>query len=128
MSGETKTHTQGEVDLLIAVARVETMQQMLLSSFTEHKAEDSEHFDNLYESLKGIRSDIAQIPEDMSKCREQIKTETLVVARNEFATITDFKVFKTWLIAGMIAGTTTGSLISSVVIFFLNVNKITGAS
>jgi len=109
MSGEQKTHTIGEVDLLVATARVETMQCMLNDSFNDHKKDDEVHFKNLYEADKQILAEISLIPERIATCSERIKTDVLKVARNEFSTIVNFEVFKakivTWgIAAGIIAG------------------------
>ena len=119
MSGEDKTHTQGEVDILIATARVETMQSILVDTFNDHKKEDSEHFDNLYDADKEILHEINLIPEKMVACSEKIKTETLLVARKEFTPILDFEVFKTEIVSSIRTGAIVSSVLTPIIISLL---------
>ena len=94
MSGEEKTHTQGEVDILIAMERVVTLQCVMNDDFKDHKKEDDEHFDNLYDADKEILSEISKIPENMIACSEKIKTDILSISRKEFVTATDIETYK----------------------------------
>lgn len=109
MPNEEKTHTKGEVDILISLARVETMQCMTADSFNEHKKEDTEQFERIYKSLEHIDEDVNKIPERMLQCKEKLKTEVLVQSRSEFTTITNFEIFKTKIITwGMAVGIIAG--------------------
>jgi len=94
VSGEEKTHTQGEVDIIKAVTRVETLQCVMNDDFKDHKKEDDEHFDNLYEADKEILQEIVKIPEKMVACSEKIKTDILIISRQEFVTATDMETYK----------------------------------
>lgn len=125
-SEDKKTHTDSEVELLLAVNEVKTMQKMHLELFNDHKAEDSEHFDRLYEADKKILSEIQEIPARMINCSEKIKTDILSISRNEFATITDFKVLKTWIITGIVAGSAVAGIISTALNYVIAVMKIGG--
>ena len=116
MAGEDKTHTQGEVDLLIATARVETMQSMLIDSFNDHKKEDDSNFSNLYIADKKILAEISLIPEKMAACSEKIKTETLLVARKELTPILDFEVFKTEIVSSIRTGAIVSSIMTPIII------------
>jgi len=94
MSGEPKTHTAGEVEIIRAMARVETLQCMMNDDFRDHKKEDDDHFGNLYEADKKILAEVKLIPERMTECSEKIKTETLQVARNEFTSKVEIETYK----------------------------------
>ncbi len=119
MSGEELKYTEGEVQLLVAVSEVKTMQKMHMDLFNDHKDEDETHFKNLYDADKQILSEIQLIPGKMIVCSESIKTDVLKVARKEFTPITEFKVFRTWVITGMTAGITVGSIVGAVISYFL---------
>ena len=94
MSGEEKTHTQGEVDIIKSITRVETLQCMQNDDFRDHKKEDSEHFDNLYDADKEILSEVRKIPERMFQCREELKAEILEVSETKFVTSIDMEKHK----------------------------------
>lgn len=126
MSGEVKTHSQGEVDLLIAVAEVRTLQKMALESFNDHVRDDDKHFQRLYDNDEKIIEDIAKIPNSMVTCSEKIKTDILSIARHEFTSITAFKVFRTQIIYGMLGASAAGSLLSVVLNILVNSSKLTG--
>lgn len=116
MADEKKTHTQGEVDLLVAVARVETLQCYMNDSFDDHKKEDDTNFSNLYNADKKILAEINLIPEKMVACSEKIKTETLLVARKEFTPVVKFEVFKTEIVSSIRAGTIVSSVLTPIII------------
>lgn len=87
MANEEKTHTKGEVDILIALARVETLQCVMNDDLNDHK-EKNEH----------------------------TKTEILQIARKEFTPIIDFTVFKTELKSSIRSGVVVSSILTPVVI------------
>jgi len=94
MISEAKTHTQGEVDIIKSTERVAVLQAMLADDFKDHKKEDSDHFDNLYEADKNILHELSLIPNRLSEYSDRIRTETLQIARNEFVTSSSFETFK----------------------------------
>ena len=116
MADEEKTHTAGEVEILVATARVETMQCVLNESFNEHKKEDAEHFDNLYEADKTILKEVREIPNKIYQCREDLKTEVLQTSRKEFAPAVDLTVFKTEIKASIKTGVAVSSILTPVII------------
>jgi len=116
MVDEKKTHTQGEVDSLVAIARVETLQHVLNSEFNEHKKEDSEHLDRLYDADKRILAEVTTVPEKLIKCSETLKTDILNISRREFTTITNFEIFRTEVKASVRVGVAIGSVASSIIV------------
>jgi len=116
MAGEEKTHTQGEVDILIAMERVVTLQCVMNDDFKDHKKEDEEHFDNLYEADKEILKEVREIPSKIFECKEGLKTEVLSVARKEFAPAVDLAVFKTEIKSSIRSGVVVSSVLTPVII------------
>lgn len=84
--GGEKVYTESQHEMLIAIARVDTMQHVYNEAFKDHEKDNEDHFDRLYDADKKILDEIAGIPTRMAECSEKIKTETLSVARREFAT------------------------------------------
>jgi len=124
MAGEERIYTKGENEILIALARVETMQCVLNEDFGSHKKDDNSNFKNLYDADKQINASINGIPEKLAKRDEALKTEIFKQTRSEFATQTDFKVFKTWIVTGVIAGTTVGTIVASAIMYILRVSGV----
>ena len=129
MADEAKTHTQGEVDIIKAVTRVETLQCMVNDDFRDHKKEDADHFDNLYEADKKILAEVRDIPAKIFKCREDLKTEVLLTSRKEFAPAVDLTVFKTEIKSSIKSGVVVSSILTPVIVslIFIIYKSLTGS-
>lgn len=128
MSGEEKVYTKGEMELLLATNEVKTMQKMMLESFNDHMKDDEDHFDRLYEADKEISGKIDNLPAKITECSEKLKTEILTVSRREFTGKTEFQVFRTKIMTGIIVGISIGSILATVISLSLTTIKITSGS
>ena len=118
MTDEARKHSSEEVKLLVAIAEMKTAYKLLNDNFNEHRKEDEAHFERLYDTLRDTRNDIGSIPQKIIERSETLKTEVLTISRNEFTSKIDFRVFKTWIVTGIIAGTSAGTLVASVINYF----------
>lgn len=114
-------HTDEEVSLLLKINEVNVMQKMMLESFNDHVKDDDKHFAKLYDADEKILSEINKIPYKMTQCSEKIKTDVLTVARHEFTSETEFRVFKTWIITGISVGTIFATVLSALINVYLKV-------
>ena len=86
---EEKVYTKTEHEILVSVARVETLQCISDENFRDHIKDNEDHFNKLYAGEKRILSEVSKIPTKMTECSERIKTETLQVVRKQFVSATD---------------------------------------
>lgn len=91
---EERSYTQHEHEVLVAIARVETLQCVYDEAFKDHTKDNEEHFERLYDADKKILDEITEIPGKMTQCSEKIKTETLAVARREFVSNAALETYK----------------------------------
>lgn len=123
MSEDIKTHTAGEVDLLIAVARVEAMQKIGVEAFQSHAREDNDHFERLYEAEKRILCKLDNIPQKFTDCSEKLKTEILKIADTRYTPDKEFTIFKTKVVMGVTLGTLLGTIIATILSLFIAASK-----
>ncbi len=115
MADEAKAYTKGELDLLVAVAEVKTMQKVSMDNFSVHMKDDEEHFHRLYSADKQILEKIEGIPDRMTKCADQIKDDIFEIADERYTPDKEFKVFKTKVITAFLVGTTASGIIATLV-------------
>jgi len=84
MAGEEeKVYSETEHKILSALDSVKLLQELYYKSFNDHVKDDDSHFQRLYDTDEKILAAVNKVPEDMLRCRDKIKTDTLQVARKE---------------------------------------------
>ena len=123
MSGESEDlkSVKGEIkamnNLLVAV---DTKQGILIEDFKDHKLDDDGHFGQIYQSVNNF-------PDRLTTCKENLKTEIMNISRKEFASVTDFKVFRAEVKASVKAGVAVGSFVGTMTMgVIMLILKLTG--
>lgn len=124
MSGEEKIYTKGEMELLLATGEVKTMQRMMRDDFAKHMSDDEEHFERIYLNEKEIEVKIDNLPSRIAEASEKLKTDVMAISRREFTQETDFQVFKTKIMTGVIVGIAAGSVIATIVSIIISSFKV----
>lgn len=123
MAGEEKIYTKGEMQLLLATKEIETVQKTMLKSFNAHLKDNEEHFTRLYKDDKIILEKVELIPQKLVDCADRMKKDILNVAVEKYTPLTDFKVFRTQMITGIVVGTMLGSALATIASLLISAYK-----
>lgn len=111
MGGESEelNSVKGDIkDMNNLLVAVDTKLGILIEDFKSHKIDDDQHFGRIYDSIN-------KVPDRLTTCKESLKTDVMNISRKEFATITNFEVFRTEVKTSVRTGVTIGSFFGTII-------------
>lgn len=125
-ASEKPVYTQAHMQIIKDLAELGTKQALQLKAFEDHKKEDSDHFDRLYDADKQILDAVSHIPENMMKCRDKLKDDIMDDVEKNFVSATEFKILRTKITWSIITVTALGSVVTTVLTSLVLISKLNG--
>jgi hypothetical protein len=126
MSDKPAVYTEAEARILATLAELETRIEIYQKTFESHAKDDREDFSKLYKANEHVLEEIGKMPERLIECGARFKVEIMKESEKKFVNVTDFKVLKTWLLAVVAIGSSTGATIGAVLSYAASMKGIIG--
>lgn len=123
---EDARYTSAEVHILTKLTHLETLVNVNQESFSSHVKDDRQDFGKLFDANEHTLEEIGKIPERLIDCGSNFKSEIMKESEDKFVSVTDFKVFKTWIVTGVAAGSAVGAMIGIVINYAVSLKGLAG--